>query len=136
MRDQELREVGLKVTVPRMKVLQILEQATPHHLSAEDVYKRLMEQNEDVGLATVYRVLTQFEAAGLVHRHNFESGHSVYELNTGDHHDHLVCVSCGAVSEFYDDLIEKQQEQIAANHGFLVKDHDHTIYGVCRSCQE
>lgn len=136
MRDKELREVGLKVTVPRIKVLQILEQANPHHLSAEDVYKYLMEEGEDVGLATVYRVLTQFETAGLVQRHNFEGGHSVYELNTGMHHDHLVCVSCGAVSEFYDDLIEQQQEQVAKKYGFLVKDHDHTIYGVCKNCQE
>lgn len=136
MLDQELREVGLKVTAPRMKILQILEQANSHHLSAEDVYKRLMDQGEDVGLATVYRVLTQFESAGLVHRHNFESGHSVYELSTGAHHDHLVCISCTTVLEFYDDLIEQQQQRIAEQYGFLVKDHDHTIYGICKNCQK
>ena len=136
MQDRELREAGLKVTMPRMKVLQILEQANPHHLSAEDVYKQLMGQDEDVGLATVYRVLTQFEAAGLVHRHNFEGGPFVYELNTGDHHDHLVCVSCGSVSEFYDDLIEQQQQRVAEKYNFLLKDHNHTIYGVCERCQE
>lgn len=135
MNDQELRDVGLKVTVPRMKILQTLELANPHHLSAEDVYKKLMEQGEDIGLATVYRVLTQFEAAGLIHRHNFEGGHSVYELNSGDHHDHLVCVSCGGVSEFCDELIEEQQQRIAEKHGFLVKDHEHTIYGLCKKCQ-
>lgn len=136
MLDQELREVGLKVTAPRMKILQILEQANPHHLSAEDVYKCLMDQGEDVGLATVYRVLTQFESAGLVHRHNFESGHSVYELSTGEHHDHLVCISCTTVLEFCDDLIEQQQQRIAEQYGFLVKDHDHTIYGICENCQK
>ncbi|MCB1828136.1 MAG: ferric iron uptake transcriptional regulator, partial [Coxiellaceae bacterium] len=111
-----------------------LEQATPHHLSAEDVYKKLMEQGEDVGLATVYRVLTQFEAVDLLHRHNFEGGHSVYELNTGDHHDHLVCLDCGAVTEFVDELIEAQQERVAEKYGFTVKDHDHTLYGTCKRC--
>lgn len=135
MQDHELREVGLKVTAPRLKILHILEQANPHHLSAEAVYKKLMEQGEDIGLATVYRVLTQFETARLVHRHHFEGGHSVYELNTGEHHDHLVCVSCGAVSEFYDELIEKQQQYIAEKQDFQIKDHDHTIYGLCKNCQ-
>ena len=136
MEDRELREAGLKVTVPRTKVLKILEEADPHHLSAEDVYKRLVDQGEEVGLATVYRVLTQFETAGLVRRHNFEGGHSIYELDQGDHHDHLVCVQCHTVSEFYDDIIENQQTVIAKKLGFLITDHDHTIYGVCRKCQE
>ncbi len=135
MKDQELREVGLKVTVPRMKVLKILEAANPHHMSAEDVYKTLMGQGEDVGLATVYRVLTQFEAAGLIKRHNFEGGHSIYELNQGEHHDHLVCVKCANVSEFYDDVIEKQQKKVAEKLGFSMTDHEHTIYGVCQVCQ-
>lgn len=135
MQDQELREVGLKVTAPRIKVLQILEQAKPAHLAAEEVYKRLLDQGDEVGLATVYRVLTQFEAAGLVNRHNFEESYAVYELNSGDHHDHLVCISCGKVSEFYDDLIEQQQEHVAMRYGFQMKDHSHTIYGVCKVCQ-
>ena len=136
MKDQELREAGLKVTEPRMKVLRILEEANPHHMSAEDVYKKLIEQGEDVGLATVYRVLTQFEKASLVRRHHFEGGHSIYELNQGDHHDHLICVKCNTVSEFYDETIEKQQKTVAENLGFIISDHDHTIYGVCSACQK
>ena len=136
MKDQELRDVGLKVTVPRMKVLRILENADPHHMSAENVYKALMEQGEDVGLATVYRVLTQFETAGLVRRHNFEGGHSVYELDQGEHHDHLVCAKCGFVAEFFDETIETQQKVVAERLGFTMSDHDHTIYGVCKTCQD
>jgi Fur family transcriptional regulator, ferric uptake regulator len=136
MQDQELRNVGLKVTVPRMKILKILEDANQHHMSAEDVFKRLMEQGEDVGLATVYRVLIQFETAGLIKRHNFESGHSVYEINQGEHHDHLVCQKCGAVAEFYDETIEKQQSSVAEKLGFEITDHNHTIYGICQSCQK
>lgn len=135
MSDKELREAGLKVTTPRLKVLELLEKADPHHMSAEDLYKKLLDQGEDVGLATVYRVLTQFESAGLVIRHNFEGGHSVFELNQGDHHDHLVCVKCGAVSEFIDEMIEKRQEEIAKKHGFQLTDHSHTIYGLCKNCQ-
>jgi len=135
MKDQELREAGLKVTAPRMKVLKILEEADPHHMSAENVYKALMDQGEEVGLATVYRVLTQFEAAGLVRRHNFEGGHSIYELSQGEHHDHLVCANCGSVSEFYDETIEKQQQLVAEKLGFMMSDHEHTIYGVCKDCQ-
>jgi Fur family transcriptional regulator, ferric uptake regulator len=135
MQDQELRGAGLKVTAPRIKILKILEEANPHHLSAEAIFKLLMEEGEELGLATVYRVLTQFEAADLVHRHNFEGGHSVFELNTGEHHDHLVCVTCGVVVEFLDDLVEKQQAVIAKAHGFEIQDHSHTIYGVCQKCQ-
>ena len=134
--DQELREAGLRVTMPRLKVLSILEQANPHHMSAEDIYKTLLDEGEDVGLATVYRVLTQFEAAGLVRRHNFEGGHSVFELNQGDHHDHLVCEHCGMVCEFFDELIEQRQDQIAKQKGFTVTDHQHTIYGLCANCQK
>ena len=133
---EELREAGLKVTVPRIKILQILEQANPHHLSVEDVYKHLVAQDEDIGLATIYRVLTQFEEIGFVHRHNFEGKHSVYELNMGSHHDHLVCLSCGTVSEFYDDLIEKQQQYIAQKYHFIIKNHHHTIYGICNNCHQ
>jgi len=134
MKDKELREVGLKVTVPRMKVLRILEEADQHHLSAENVYKTLMAQGEEVGLATVYRVLTQFEAAGLVSRHNFEGGHSIYEINQGEHHDHLVCSKCGTVAEFHDETIEHQQNVVAEKFGFSISDHNHTIYGVCKAC--
>lgn len=134
MEDQDLRKAGLKVTVPRVKVLKILESADPHHMSAEDVYRRLIEMGEDVGLATVYRVLTQFEAASLVRRHNFEGGHSVFELEEGEHHDHLVCVNCGLVEEFVDDTIESRQEAIAKKAKFKMTDHNLTIYGVCHQC--
>jgi len=135
MQDQELRAAGLKVTLPRLKVLKILEQANPRHLTAEDVYKKLLEQGEEIGPATVYRVLTQFEEAGLVDRLNFDGNRAVYELSTGEHHDHLVCLSCGTVSEFYDDLIETRQQHVAEQHGFLLKEHDHIIYGLCQNCQ-
>ena len=133
--SQQLKNVGLKITLPRLKVLHILEQSTNHHLSAEDVYKALLETGEDVGLATVYRVLTQFEAAGLVSRHNFEGGHSVFELSQKEHHDHLVCVKCGRVEEFVDDIIEQRQKQIAAKAQFQMTGHALNIYGVCLKCQ-
>lgn len=126
--NQELRKVGLKVTLPRVKILQILENSEQHHLSAEDVYKALIESGEDVGLATVYRVLTQFETAGLVVRHNFDSGHSVFEMARGDHHDHMVCVDTGKVIEFHSDEIEALQEQIAAEHGFDLAGHSLVLY--------
>lgn len=135
MQDKDLRKAGLKVTLPRLKILKILENAEFHHMSAEDVYTALVGQGEDVSLATVYRVLTQFEAAGLVIRHNFDSDHSVFELDQGDHHDHLVCVECGQVAEFVDDLIEKQQDKIARKYHFKMTAHQHTIYGVCENCQ-
>lgn len=128
--NQELRKVGLKVTLPRVKILQLMEQAESknHHLSAEDVYKHLLETGEDVGLATVYRVLTQFESAGLVVRHNFESGHSVFELAQSQHHDHMVNVDTGEVTEFVDDVIEKRQRQLVADHGFELVDHSLVLY--------
>lgn len=132
---QQLREAGLKITVPRMRVLHILEQSKEHHLSAEDVYKALLDSGEDVGLATVYRVLTQFEAAGLITRHNFEGGYSVFELSQADHHDHLVCLSCGRVEEFVDEIIEQRQQLIAEEAGFKMSDHALNIYGVCAPCQ-
>jgi Fur family ferric uptake transcriptional regulator len=132
--NQELKKVGLKVTVPRIKILKILESAEPHHMSAEDVYKTLLESGDDVGLATVYRVLTQFEAAGLVKRHNFEGGYSVFEVEQGLHHDHLVCVKCGRVEEFIDDQIENRQAAIAEQAQFKMTDHNLTIYGVCKIC--
>lgn len=128
--NQELKKAGLKVTLPRVKILELLEQSESNnqHLSAEDVYRSLMESGEDVGLATVYRVLTQFETAGLVVRHNFEGGHSVFELAKGDHHDHMVCLDSGEVIEFCDDVIEKRQRQIASDMGFDLLDHSLVLY--------
>ncbi|MEQ8409451.1 MAG: ferric iron uptake transcriptional regulator [Gammaproteobacteria bacterium] len=134
--NQELRKAGLKVTLPRVKILQILESSETKHLSAEDVYKALIEADEDVGLATVYRVLTQFETAGLVIRHHFEGGHSVFELDSVDHHDHLVCNKCGQVEEFFDEVIEEQQEKIATKFGFKITDHSLYLYGLCANCQK
>ncbi len=134
--NQELRKAGLKVTLPRVKIMQILESSESRHMSAEDVYKALRDADEDVGLATVYRVLTQFEAAGLVMRHHFEGGHSVFEMSTEDHHDHVVCTKCGKVEEFYDEIIERQQEKAAAKLGFEITDHSLYIYGLCKECQK
>ncbi len=124
----ELRKAGLKVTLPRVKILQILEAAKEPHMSAEDVYKALMEANEEVGLATVYRVLTQFESAGLVERHNFDGGHSVFELERGGHHDHMVCVKTGKVIEFMNDEIEKLQHKIAEEYGYELVEHNLVLY--------
>ncbi|WP_193161599.1 ferric iron uptake transcriptional regulator [Microbulbifer hainanensis] len=126
--NQELRKAGLKVTLPRVKILQLLENASEQHLSAEDVYKMLLDAGEDVGLATVYRVLTQFESAGLVIRHNFDGGHSVFELDRGDHHDHMVCTDTGKVIEFHNDEIEKLQQQIAEEHGYELTGHSLVLY--------
>jgi Fur family ferric uptake transcriptional regulator len=128
--NKELRKAGLKVTLPRVKILQIMEsiEGEQHHMSAEDVYRALLGQGEDVGLATVYRVLTQFENAGLVVRHNFEGGHSVFELATDEHHDHMVCTDSGEVIEFYDEMIEKRQRDIARSHGFELVDHSLILY--------
>ena len=131
----ELKKAGLKVTLPRVKILQILESSETRHLSAEDVYKALIDADEDVGLATVYRVLTQFETAGLVTRHHFEGGSSVFELATINHHDHIVCQKCGSVEEFFDEVIEQQQEKIAEKYGFEITDHSMYLYGVCKTCQ-
>ncbi|WP_373691046.1 ferric iron uptake transcriptional regulator [Endozoicomonas sp. ONNA2] len=128
LENQELRKAGLKVTLPRVKILQILECSEEKHMSAEDVYKALLEAEDDVGLATVYRVLTQFESAGLVIRHNFDGGHSVFELARGEHHDHMICMESGDVIEFVDDEIEKRQNAIAEKHGFEIVDHNLVIY--------
>ncbi len=133
--QENLRNAGLKVTLPRMKVLHIMEAANPHHMSAEDVFQRLKDSGEEVGLATVYRVLTQFEEAGLIIRHNFEGGHSVFEIDQGEHHDHLVCIKCNHVEEFVDEVIEQRQCDIAKSAGFTITDHSLTIYGVCSTCQ-
>ena len=128
--NQELRKAGLKITLPRVKILQILEgrDVEAQHMSAEDVYRALLNAGEEVGLATVYRVLTQFETAGLVIRHNFETGHSVFELAKGEHHDHMVCMESGDVIEFLDPIIEKRQHDLAAEHGFELVDHSLVLY--------
>lgn len=136
MESKELRRAGLKVTLPRVKILEILEHCAERHVTAEDVYKHLLDAGEDIGLATVYRVLTQFETAGLVARHHFESGHSVFELNQGDHHDHILCVRCGRVDEFVNDTIERLQTEIADKAGYRMTDHCLYIYGVCSDCQD
>jgi Fur family transcriptional regulator, ferric uptake regulator len=136
MNDNELRKAGLKVTTPRLKILALLENAKPHHLSAESIHQQLKDQGDDVGLATVYRVLIQFETAGLIRRHNFEGGFSVFEIEQGHHHDHMVCERCGTVKEFFDDSIEKRQSEIAKEAGFQITEHHHTIYGICNKCQK
>lgn len=126
--NQELRKAGLKVTLPRVKILQILENSRDRHMSAEDVFKALLEAGEEVGIATVYRVLTQFEDAGLVESHNFDGGHKVFELDSGDHHDHMVCVESGKVIEFHNQEIERLQEQIAREHGYEITGHSLVLY--------
>jgi len=125
---QELKKAGLKVTLPRLKILEILERNEDQHLSAEDIYRELIKVGEDIGLATVYRVLTQFEAAGLVMRHNFEGGHSVFEIDSGDHHDHMVCIESGDVIEFVNDDIEAIQHKIAKEHNVELVDHSLVLY--------
>lgn len=136
MDGADLKQAGLKTTLPRLKVLSILENSDIRHLSAEDVYKELLEEEGSIGLATVYRVLTQFEDAGLVIRHNFEGERSVFELNDADHHDHMVCVKCASVTEFLDKRIEFQQEKVAEEHGFTIQDHSLTLYGICSRCNQ
>ena len=133
-RDPSPAPSSIYTTQPRLKILAILESSSVRHVSAEDVYKLLLEQNEEIGLATVYRVLTQFEASGLVIRHNFEGGRSVFELNDADHHDHIVCVKCGKVVEFSDLDIEKRQQKAAQDAGFILQDHALYLYGVCHKC--
>lgn len=128
MEAQDLKNAGLKATLPRLRILELFENSAQKHMSAEDVYKSLLDNGEDVGLATVYRVLTQFETAGLVIRHNFDSGHSVYELNSGGHHDHMVCIKTGKVIEFESDEIEKLQQKIAEQYGYKLEDHSLVLY--------
>lgn len=127
----DLKASGLKATLPRLKILEIFQNSEVRHLTAEDVYKILLSENMDVGLATVYRVLTQFEQAGLLHRNHFETGKAIFELNAGSHHDHLVCVDCGRVEEFYDEQIELRQQAIAKERGFSIAEHALAIYGSC-----
>ncbi len=127
----DLKSSGLKATLPRLKILEIFQNSSVRHLSAEDVYKLLLAENLDVGLATVYRVLTQFEQAGLLSRNHFESGKAVFELDQGSHHDHLVCLDCGRVEEFFDEEIEKRQQKVAAERGFKLAEHALALYGSC-----
>ncbi len=138
MEDQDLKRAGLKVTISRMKILELLENSDKRHMSAEDIYKALLDVGKEIGLATIYRVLTQFEAAGLVIRHHFEGGQAVFELERGHHHDHLICVKCGKIVEFVDESIEAKQEKIAEENGFKISDHSLIIYGVCskENCQQ
>lgn len=138
MENQDLKRAGLKVTLPRMKILEILEYSDKRHLSAEDIYRVLLDAGHDIGLATIYRVLTQFEGAGLVIRHHFETGQAVFELERGKHHDHLICVKCGKIIEFFDEAIEARQKEIATKNGFRISDHSLIIYGICdnESCQQ
>jgi Fur family ferric uptake transcriptional regulator len=127
----DLKTSGLKITAPRMRILKLFESSKVRHLAAEDVYRTLMNEGLDIGLATVYRVLTQFEQAGILQRHHFESGKAVFELNEGTHHDHLVCVQCGRVEEFYDSEIEKRQVKVAKDRGFSIREHSLHLYADC-----
>ncbi len=129
MEKADLKNAGLKVTLPRMKILDLLEKSGERHLKAEDIYKMLLDAGEEIALATVYRVLTQFETAGLVTRHHFEGGHAVFELNDGQHHDHLVDIKTGRVVEFYDEVIEQRQKEIAREHNFKITEHTMVLYG-------
>ena len=129
--SHDLKTIGLKATLPRLKILDLFENSDVRHLTAEDVYKVLLQEGMDIGLATIYRVLTQFEQAGILIRHHFESGKAVFELNEGKHHDHLVCLECGRVEEFYDAEIEKRQMKVAKDHGFSIHEHSLQIYADC-----
>ena len=131
MQSEELKVVGLKATQPRLKILNVLEQNRERHMSAEDVYRALMAAGDDLGLATIYRVLMQFESAGLVIRHHFAEGHAVFELDSGEHHDHILCLDCGKVTEFVDSTIERRQIRIATQHGFRLADHSLVLHGRC-----
>jgi Fur family ferric uptake transcriptional regulator len=135
LNSQDLKNAGLKATLPRVKILEMLERSDTSHMSAEEIYKTISNSGDDIGLATVYRVLTQFESAGLVVRHKFEDGRAVFELDKGEHHDHIVCVQCGKVEEFIDDVIESRQKEIAATAGFEMTDHCLYIYGLCPNCR-
>lgn len=140
MEHQELKKAGLKVTLPRVRILQILEEKhradEQQHLTAEDVYRQLLDSGAEIGLATVYRVLSQFEAAGLVRRHHFEGGQAVFELDRGGHHDHIVCMQCGKVEEFVDEVIEERQHRIARSRDFDLNDHSLILYGNCLRCDK
>ncbi|MDO9404217.1 MAG: ferric iron uptake transcriptional regulator [Polaromonas sp.] len=130
----ELKSTGLKATLPRLKILDVFQKSVQRHLTAEDVFRVLLEDRTDIGLATVYRVLTQFEQAGILSRSHFESGKAVYEINEGGHHDHLICTACGRVEEFYDAEIEKRQQVVAKAKGWILQDHAMSLYGLCAAC--
>ncbi len=132
----DLKNAGLKITIPRLRILEIFETSATRHLSAEDIYKILINENMDIGLATVYRVLTQFQQAGLLLRNYFEQGKAVFELNHGEHHDHLICMKCQRVEEFYDEIIENRQHEIAQEHDFTIEGHSLSLYGVCSQCKK
>ena len=131
---EELKSTGLKATLPRLKILEIFQKGAQRHMTAEDVFRVLLQEHSDIGLATVYRVLTQFEQAGILIRSNFESGKAVYELNEGKHHDHFICTACGKVEEFFDAEIEKRQQSVAKSKGWVVQDHSMALYGQCAQC--
>lgn len=133
--SQDLKEAGLKTTLPRLRILAILEEGSQRHFTAEEVYKTLLDAGEEIAFATVYRVLTQFENAGLVLRHNFEGGRSVFELDRGEHHDHMVCAKCNTVTEFFDSEIERRQRSIAEQYDFELQDHSLYLYGICAKCK-
>ena len=132
-KSQELKTIGLKVTTPRLRILNLFETSPVRHMTAEEVYRQLTKDGIDIGLATIYRVLTQFEQAGLLERHHFEGGRAVFELKQGGHHDHLVCLQCGRVEEFYDPQIERRQEKVATERGFAIVDHSLDLYAECRT---
>lgn len=137
MNNNDLKDVGLKVTIPRVKILKVLEQKlNDKHFSAEKIYNTLLDCGEEIGLATIYRVLTQFEQAGLVVRHRFEAENSVFELNKGPHHDHILCMKCGKVDEFFDSIVEKRQRDIATELGYQLTDHNLNLYGICPQCRQ
>ncbi len=132
----ELKSTGLKATAPRLKILEIFQKAEQRHMTADDVYRLLLAEHSDIGLATVYRVLTQFEQAGILSRNHFEAGKAVYELRNESHHDHLVCISCGTVEEFLDAEIERRQRNVASTRGWTLQDHAMSLYGLCPACQK
>ena len=136
MDAEDLKSAGLKVTLPRLKILEVLEKSFNHHLTVEDIYRVLIEQNKEINVATIYRVLSQFEESGIVNKLHFENNQAVYELSNVEHHDHLVCVKCNTIIEFQDDVIEQHQLQIANKYGFQLTDHSLYLYGLCKTCKE
>lgn len=135
MDGRDLKSAGLKVTTPRLKILQLLEKSENHHMSAEDIYRALMIDGEDIGVATIYRVLTQFAQAGIINKLNFDNGQAMFELSNVEHHDHLLCVKCGKIDEFSDAVIEQHQSDVAIKHGYQLTDHCLHLYGLCADCQ-
>lgn len=132
---KELKKVGLKVTIPRVTILELLQNSDKNHYSAEDVFTELRNNSHDIGLATVYRVLSQFEQAGILVKHHFEGGQAIFELETGEHHDHLICMNCDKIVEFHDMQLEENQKKIATEHGFELEEHNMVLYGICTDCR-